>query len=395
VLLTALLAGCSRAAAQLAAADPAAHLPRGVTDLEPYLKAVIADCKIPGMTAVVLRGDRIVAQGAAGVRKSGSPEAVTLGDAFHLGSNTKSMTATLAGLLVDEGKLKWTDTLGELWGDDAPKMDPAWRPVTLLQVLGHRGGFSHDNAAFRRDRKTTDPRALMKLRRELIGELLAKAPDYPPGSKMVYSNTGFILLGAVVEKITGRPWEELMRERLFKPLAINSAGFGPPGTVGKLDAPWGHGPLGLANQRDNPAVIGPAGTVHMAIGDWAKYVTLHLRGDPRNPHREVKLLKPETFERLHTPASGESYIAGWVCEQRPAFKGAAAGSDGKVIWHNGSNTSWYAVMVLAPEVDYAVLLAINCHNAEAVKACDIGSRALLRFYLENDGKTSQSEAPAK
>src|SRR6185369_13581125 len=75
-----------------------------------------------GMVAAVLRGERIIAQGVAGVRKRGAAERITLDDRFHLGSCGKAMTATLVAMLVEEGKLNWTTTLGELFADTVKPM---------------------------------------------------------------------------------------------------------------------------------------------------------------------------------------------------------------------------------------------------------------------------------
>src|SRR5882724_521938 len=101
-----------------------------------------------GMVAAVLRGERIIAQGAAGVRKRATAERITLDDRFHLGSCTKAMTATLVAMLVEEGKVNWTTTLGELFADTVKPMHPAWEKVTLRQVLAHRAGlrFEPDGA---------------------------------------------------------------------------------------------------------------------------------------------------------------------------------------------------------------------------------------------------------
>jgi CubicO group peptidase (beta-lactamase class C family) len=94
-----------------------------------------------GLAAVVLRGERIIAQGVAGVRKRGSAERITIADRFHLGSCTKAMTATLVAMLVEEGKLNWTTTLGELFADTVKPTHPAWEKVTLRQVLAHRASL--------------------------------------------------------------------------------------------------------------------------------------------------------------------------------------------------------------------------------------------------------------
>src|SRR5580765_133094 len=97
-----------------------------------------------GMAAAVLRGQCIIAQGAAGVRKRGTAERITLDDQFRLGSCTKAMTATLVAMLVEEGKLDWTSTLGELFADTVKPMHRAWEKVTLRQVLSHRAGLRHE-----------------------------------------------------------------------------------------------------------------------------------------------------------------------------------------------------------------------------------------------------------
>src|ERR1035438_9243496 len=280
-----------------------------------------------GMVAAVLRGERIIAQGVAGVRKRGTAEHITLDDRFRLGSCTKAMTATLVAMLVEEGKLNWTTTLGELFADTVKPMHPAWEKVTLRQVLAHRAGlrfdpdgpgqvfnlFSAPNASLRRGAELMrTPRArlgtLPQQRREIARQALSRPPGIPPGTKYWYSNVGYILAGAVLEHLTGRAWEDLMRERLFQPLGISTGGFGPPGTAGKTDQPWGHSSVvGKPLDPGSPAAqfpwyYGPAGLAHMTITDWAKFIGLHLRGDPANPHRQAALLKLDRSEELHAVA---------------------------------------------------------------------------------------------
>src|SRR4029077_10661518 len=95
-----------------------------------------------GLAAAVLRGERVIAQGVAGVRKRGTAERITLNDRFHLGSCTKAMTATLVAMLVEEGKLNWTTTFGELYA--VKPMHPAWEKVTLRQVIAHRAASRNE-----------------------------------------------------------------------------------------------------------------------------------------------------------------------------------------------------------------------------------------------------------
>ncbi|HEX3716947.1 MAG TPA: serine hydrolase domain-containing protein [Verrucomicrobiae bacterium] len=358
-----------------------------------------------GMVAAVLRGERIIAQGVAGVRKRGTAERITLDDRFHLGSCTKAMTATLVAILVDEGRLNWTTGLGELFADTVKPMHPAWEKVTLRQVLAHRSGLRVDPdglvrvfsylflAPYARLRSRPESmlssgETLPRQRLEITRQALSRPPKIPPETKFLYSNLGYILAGAALEHFTGRPWEILMRERLFQPLGISAGGFGPPGTAGKTDQAWGHSsvigkPLDPGSPvAELPLFYGPAGLAHMTITDWAKFIALHLRGDPANPHCQAALLKLDTFAELHSVeptttyykgrimrginflATGDAapavtYCAGWAISTASWAKGTRPGDTGRRLWHGGSNGMWNCGVAIAPEIDFAVLVACN------------------------------------
>lgn len=381
-----------------------------------------------GLAAAVLGGKRIIAQGVAGVRKRGSAERITLEDRFLLNSCTKPMTATLVAMLVEEGKLNWTTTLGELLADTVKPMHPAWEKVTVRQVLAHRAGLRLDpdglarvfnllrapNASLRHGPELIrSPRErlgnLPEQRLEIARQALSRPPGIPPDTRYWYSNEGYILAGAVLEQLTGRAWEDLMRERLFQPLGISTGGFGPPGTAGKTDQPWGHSSvLGKPIDPGNPAAqfplyYGPAGMAHMTIPDWAKFIGLHLRGDPANPHCEATLLKPDTFAELHAVTPTTPYSTGWamrgiarlatgdaapaVTYRAGAFistaswaKGTRPGDTGRRLLHGGSNGMSNSGAFIAPEIDFAVLVACNRGLDIALWKTRQAARALLRTF---------------
>ena len=381
-----------------------------------------------GMVAAVLRGERIIAQGAAGVRKRGTAERITLDDLFLLNSCTKPMTATLVAMLVEESKLNWTTTLGELFADTVKPMHPAWEKVTLPQVLAHRAGLRFDPdglarvfrmlrapyASLRRGPELMrPPRARLgtvpQQRLEIARQALSRPPGIPPDTKYWYSNEGYILAGAVLEHLTGSAWEDLMRERLFQPLGISTGGFGPPGAAGKTDQPWGHSSfVGKPIDPGSPAAqfpwyYGPAGTAHMTITDWAKFIGLHLRGDPANPHCQAALLKLDTFAELHAVAPTATYSKGWVMrgitflatgDAAPAVayragafispaswaEGTRPGDTGRRLWHGGSNGMSHSVACIAPEIDFAVLVACNRGLDTALWKTRQAARALIRAF---------------
>jgi len=190
---------------------------------------------------------------------------------------------------------------------------------------------------------------------------------------MAYSNYGYVIAGAMAEHAADAEWEELMRRVLFRPLSMTSAGFGPPGR----GEPWGHTEDGcravsyLADAADNPAVLGPAGTVHDTLADWAAYAALHLRGARGEAGL---LLGTEGFRQLHRDHFTQGYALGWGIVQR----GWAGGS---ALTHAGSNRLWYAVIWLAPARDAAFLTATNCGADHGFRACDAATAAMIRAYL--------------
>ncbi|MFO0946350.1 MAG: serine hydrolase domain-containing protein [Planctomycetota bacterium] len=346
--------------------------PKDVTSL---LVPVIEKHDVPGMAAAVIQGGEIVAIGVAGVRSRGKLEKVAVTDRFHLGSDTKAMTAMLCGILVDEGKLRWDQNLGETFPEWKKTMNPQYASVTLEQLLTNRSGAPSDlekdglwDKLWRHKGTPTNARRL------LVEGVVSQPPESKPGEKYLYSNAGFSIAGYMAEKCTGKSWEVLMRERLFLPLGMTTAGFGAPGARAKNDQPRGHkadgSPVEPGPGADNPVAIGPAGIVHCSIGDWSKFVAANL------PSTKTKLVTAETLEKLHTPAPGKpKYAMGWLIADGQPWAG------GPAFTHAGSNTMWYAVAWIAPAKDFAVL--VTCNQASD-KACNDAVLALIIDHFRSE-----------
>lgn len=329
------------------------------TGPEPLTQARLAELRAksgaPGFAAAAAHRDGRAIAFADGVRTAGRSEAVTTGDKWHLGSITKSMTATLVARCVDAGRVSWNDTVGVVLGGDIADMRPAYRDVTFQHLLSHRAGLAsnlewHEILTFQR--QNADPRA------ERIAYARMGLTRDPAGAKEThfeYSNTGYVIAGAMLEKKLGAPWETLIRTHVFDPLGMTSAGFGAPGTAGAHDQPVGHGP-GLAAVaagrtdaavtayppdaaiNDNPAVLGPAGRVHATFADTFKYLAAHRDRTP--------FLRAESWKMLHEAPFGGAYAMGWQSE------------DGR-LWHNGSNTLWYAEVLVDQRRGIVAAAAVN------------------------------------
>jgi len=334
-------------------------------DISPLLEPIIVKNNVPGMVAALIDSDKIISIGAAGVRRRGDGEKVTVNDRFHIGSCTKAMTATLCAMLVEERKLSWDRTLAQAFPELKSMMNEQYRPVTLEQLLTHRAGMPGDITKDEVWGKLWAYRGLSPGSRQLLLEnVVVKPPEAPPGEKFIYSNTGFSIAGHMAERMMNRSWEQLMQERIFNPLQMKNSGFGAPGTKNVLSQPRGHTadgkPIEPGPAADNPAGIGPGGIVHCTIADWSKFVGLHLS--------QSKLLKPETFKKLHTPVG--TYAMGWVVTQRNW-------ATGPVLAHSGTNTMWYCVVWASPADNFAVLVMCNQGGDKAAKACDDAAAALI------------------
>jgi CubicO group peptidase (beta-lactamase class C family) len=346
--------------------------------LNERLELMRAALGVPAVAAAVVHGDKIVAIGAAGLRKASSAQPVTLSDKWHIGSCTKSMTAALAGTLVDEGRMRWEMTVEEMFPHLSPELQPEWRGATLEQFLAHHGGAPTDlneDGLWRRLWSRAGDRPKDQ-RAYLTRELLTKQkPAAPPGSTAIYSNAGYALVGHAIELAAGCSFEDLLRERVFEPLRLRSAGFGAPANIDRSNQPWGHlasleggwTPATPGLTADNPAVLAPAGTVHASIEDLANYLSWHLTGrsDSKPP------LKPGTLSRLHVQYAASAHALGWVASQ----------TDGKALVHHGSNTMFYTVMWLAPEKSFGVVVCTNAGGSRGQKAVDTVKNALIEHHL--------------
>lgn len=356
-ILAALLVCAAAGAAGPTAGDPA---------IAAALREVREKFDIPGIAGALVTTQGLQRCGAAGVRKRGTEVAVTTNELWHLGSDTKAMTATLAAVLVEEGKLRWDTTVADVFPELAPALHPAVKQINLKHLLAHRAGLPRDLrwGSF----KQADVR---EQRLQVVRELFAKPPDTLPGENFHYSNAGYAAVGAMLERVTGQTWEDAVRERIFRPLGMTSAGFGGLGTPGQLDQPWPHGAKGKPQREngpamDNPPVMSPAGRVHCTLQDWGRFIADLLRGLNGGP----ALLKKSTYEFLLTPSFGGDYALGWGLAYRNW-------GGGPVLNHCGCNGLNYANAWVAPRKNFAVLICVNQGDDVAFQASDAAAGRLI------------------
>lgn len=370
------------AASSAAYADPALQ-----SFLEQTISAARDKNALPGVAAVVQIDGKIEAEAAIGLRALGRPEALSLNDRWHIGSNTKAITATLIARLVEQKALRFEDPLVRAFPSLAKEMHPDYRNVTIAQLLSHTAGLPQ----LTDDKELAEYLAASASKKGVRAQRLALTRHYlrkPPASKsgeFSYSNIGYIIAGAIAEKAADDSWENLVRRQIFAPLGIVDAGFGPPGAPGEFDQPRGHKdiegrltPLEPGDPgADIPPSLGPAGTINISLRDWLLFAQDHLNG----VRGRGKLLTADSYRMLHTPVTSV-YALGW---------GAVLGEGGvpDLLTHSGSNGYWIADIRIMPKRNMIFLVVANAGNESANAAIvEIGKplRDRLKPFEPRDGK---------
>lgn len=184
-----------------------------------------------------------------------------------------------------------------------------------------------------------------------------------------------MIAGAKAERVTASSWESLVERIIFTPLGMATGGFGSAGTPGMVDPPWPHYADGTPLQSngpaaDNPAMVGPAGSVHCSIGDWSKFVVDELHGMEGRAAR----LPPGFYAQLFAPPFGGNHACGWLVLTREW-------GGGTVFSHAGSDTRNFALAWLAPRRDLAVLACTNQGGPDAEHACHEAAVALINYAV--------------
>jgi len=331
---------------------------------------------LPAVAAMVMMDGQAVWKAVYGTRRAGADDPALPDDPFHIGSNTKAMTALLCAIFVDRGSIAWQSTVGEILGGDYAMRDE-YRDVTLSMLLSHTGGFptSLPGSVWRSFFPYDSPRGMD--RDAMTTAILDADPAGTPGTKLAYSNFGYVVAGRMLEIKTGIDWETLIRTELFGPLGMSSAGFGPPaqpiGNSSTRPAPWGHAPSkvdpGYA-AADNPAALGPAGTVHASLADLERYLSVLLTGGIAFDGK--RFVSEENLAALFEPVL-DDYALGWL---------VGITTDGRrYILHDGCNTMFYSLLIMLPDEESAVVVLANRGDPAAGRRVRELGMYLARHFL--------------
>ncbi len=393
-----------------------------IQEIDKYINKVMEEWQLPGLAAAFAIGDETILEKGYGTKEyrptdglglMGVPATdreITTGGyvgvvntpgapidkntLFHIGSVSKSFTATLIADLIDEGKLSWEDTVANILPDF--KMYDPWVTANMQvkDVMTHRTGLGGQvgtyipNLGYDRD----DVYKMFHLLK----------PKYSFRGDYQYNNITFIIAEKIIEEITGKSWEENLRERIFEPLGMNSTSMNAEGyaTARNVATPHDYSfksgrvkvmPLYGDEQAQHwLTVIGPAGSIISNVSDMTKYATMHKNngwaalGNSNGTIDTVRIMSEKAMRDLHkgititshTGTRTTSYANCWFVEQNNRYR---------VYFHTGTTWGMTALCFFVPEIDFSGVILVNSEASSSPRYA-IMNRAIDLLIANRDGK---------
>lgn len=296
-------------------------------------------------------------------------DTATLNDRFHIGSNTKAMTAFIIAKYVEKGKLNWSTKFFDIFPEWKEKSKPEYANITLQDLLSHRAGiqpFQGEN-----DPEIPDFKGTPKKKREQFGQFVLNLEPVLPDEQnpFIYSNAGYTLATLMLEKKTGKSWEQLVNKVFNKDLKLNVKLSWPENQ--KQKDTWGHS---FENGKLIPVAstvdyhldfTEPAGDINIKLKDYIKFIQLNLQG----LNDENNYLKADTYKFIHKGI--ENYSIGWfnIYENGKEFS-----------THSGTAGTYYSLVQIDRINRKAYIIFTNSFNQDTLQRVKLLMRKLKKIY---------------
>lgn len=354
-------------------------------EIEEYAQQVMTDWGIPGMGLGILKDGKVIYLKGLGVKAVDENNSVDENTAFQIASVSKSFTAAIISMLADEGKLKWDDPVSKHLPDFKLYDKWATENLQIRDIMTHRTGLPEQSGTY-----------ISKLgytRKDLYHILQLIEPVTSPRTTYAYNNSTFVIAEQLIERLTGKTWEENIQERIFNPLGMNSSTYNGDGYLAAKNVVQPHGMnykdgkiTSYCIEGENRALdwltgLGPAGSIVSTANDMLKWIDFHLH----NKTIDGKLLiSKENFDFLHygqtiiRQDSTRTSIYGqcWFMEQNNRYR---------MIFHTGTARGFTALCAMVPELDLGAIILVNSSAPSESRYAIM--RRLVDLY-KNDGVTT-------
>ncbi|HBM16088.1 MAG TPA: hypothetical protein DD381_07095 [Lentisphaeria bacterium] len=333
-----------------------AELKTILSDFEKYAQKSMGGWKIPGMAIGIVQDGNLIYAKGFGVKRKGGSESVTENTIFQIGSTTKAFTALLAAMLQDEGKLRWNDRVID-HAPDFMMYDP-WvtREFQIADLMAQHSGlpaYAADTLFF-----------LGYDRRYIRHAIHNIKPVSSFRSEYAYQNGLWLVMAEIIEKYSGKTWEETLNERIFKPLNMTNSSADMHSFLNAEDV------SSLHEEEDSEVralpknwdflewsyIAGPAGAINSNIVDMAKWLIFQMNNGKLG---DKQLVSESNMQIIHSPktiiAMGTEpnknlfYCLGWIYQEHAPYP---------IIWHNGG-TLMKTMVAYIPEQKIGIVILSN------------------------------------
>ncbi|NNM33822.1 MAG: serine hydrolase [Gemmatimonadetes bacterium] len=337
--------------------------------LDDYVTAAMDEWQVPGLALAVVHGDRVVYAKGFGVRDVTGADPVDEHTLFAVGSTSKAFTATALGMLVDEGKVGWDDPVVDHLPDF--RMYDPWvtRELTIRDLLTHRSGLARGDAVW-----ILWPHD----RAEVMRRIRYLEPTRSLRSAWQYQNLMFLTAGEVVQRASGRTWDDFVAERIFSPLGMSRSVTSVSALDGLDNVASPHVSVdgrSVVVEHKNIDNVGPAGSIYSSVAQMTEWIRLHLRN---GRYGDVPLVSDSVMEEMHAPqmviqpdapenslhaknayGTFNTYgLAWWVMDYRGRT----------IVDHGGGIDGMRAHVALMPEMDVGMVALSNARPNNLIAA---------------------------
>jgi CubicO group peptidase (beta-lactamase class C family) len=335
-----------------AATAPAHAADDTTTKVAAYLRQHRTDNDIPGLAAAVVHRDRVIQQHTLGATGDGAP--VTPQTPFLLGSVSKPFTALAVMQLAEAGQVDVDAPVRRYLPSFRLADETVSERITVRQLLNHTSGIPEVATRGLTDRFDNTPGGLARS----VRDLSAIHPTAAPGSTHQYSDANYMILGALVETLTGRTFADHLRRTVLDPLDMRDTAA-TAAEANRIGLPAGHRTSFGRPQRYDPPfdTAGvPYGYLAASLTDLSHFMLAQLNA---GSYGKSQLLAPDTLARMHTGtapiSSGGHYALGWRDTK-------LTGTNTRIVWHAGATPGYFAHVLLVPASDLAVIVLANRYH---------------------------------
>lgn len=345
-------------------------------DLDAYAARILKEFDVPGLAVAVVKDGRVIMAKGYGVRESGKPAPVDADTLFGIASNTKAFTAAILAMLVDEGKISWDDPV--IRHLPAFQMaDPyVTREITIRDLLTHRSGLglgAGDLMWWPTSNFT---------REEIVRNIRHLKPASSFRSKYAYDNVLYLVAGEIIRVVTGKTWDEVIKERIFAPLGMRTSNtsptaFRPGDNIATPHAP-AEGKI-RAIEYTNLDNVAPAGSINSSVNDMTKWLIAQLDGgiyrDANGNEKRLfsarqqhEMWSPQTILPINPNPPKQ------LAALRPNFSAYGLGwglqdyRGHKIVSHTGGLGGMVSKVTLVPDIKLGIVILTNQEIGAAFNA---------------------------